>query len=176
MNRKLFPLIALCVGAGQLSACVSGKDPTSARHIRGVVLPFERTSCPAGWDQYVQGAGRVIVGVNPGQGGDHGANGLPAYELAKDYGSPTVTVTKEQMPIHSHGHGDIYYSEHGITGQAGFGSNAQGQLSVPNNWGSARTDVDNAGAQILRKTGEEGGGKPIPIQIPARALLFCKLL
>jgi hypothetical protein len=165
--------------AGATAACGGGGErpsTVSAGHIRGAIVAFDRNSCPAGWDRYVGLQGRTIVGVNPGPAGGQGENGLPAYDLARDYGQPTVTLQVDQLPAHRHGHGDIYHSESFPRGQPGYGSGADGTLSVPAGYGSARSDTDNVGNQVVRQTGDTGGGRPVPLQPPARAFLYCKLL
>ena len=56
---------------------------------KGAVLAFISQSCPAGWVQYTQGEGRVIVGASRNSIGTLG-------------GSETHTLTAAELPPHSH--------------------------------------------------------------------------
>jgi hypothetical protein len=175
LHHKLAAVAAIgLLGAGQGAAARPG--PVSASGLNGVVMAFDRNSCPRGWEEFKALRGRVIVGVNPRGPSGPAENGLPVFDLANDYGSAETTVGIDQLPPHAHRHGDVFYSESGGTGQAGFGSNPDGRIAVPGNLGSHSTDGDNAGIQIVRETERIGGGRPVPLQPPSRALLFCKLL
>lgn len=128
------------------------------------VAAFESASCPAGWSEYREASGRVLVGLNSKQEDSPGGNGLPQYELAKNYGSPSVSIETANLPSHRHGYKDVFFSE------------AWGTLTVPGNQGSGKSDGDNKGMEIDRISEATGEGKPLMIQIPSRAILFCKRL
>lgn len=142
----------------------------SKTSLRGVVLSFDRDTCPKGWEEYTALRGRGVIGANPPAAGGAPSNRLPRYDLAMDYGAPTVTLSVGQLPPHVHSCNDIYYSEYSANPQH------DGTVPVPNRFGSKSTDNDNSGWQIARTTGSTGAGEPVSIQPPVRALLFCKLL
>ena len=142
----------------------------SKTSLRGVVLSFDRDTCPKGWEEYTALRGRGVIGANPPAAGGAPSNRLPRYDLAMDYGAPTVTLSVVQLPPHVHSYNDIYYSEYSANPQH------DGTVPVPNRFGSKSTDNDNSGWQIARTTGSTGAGEPVSIQPPVRALLFCKLL
>lgn len=124
------------------------------------VVGFEGR-CPAGWSDYDQMAGRVMVGINQPRPDGTTANDLPRYDLGIDYGKPDVVLEVANLPPHTHDYKDIYYSEAWGT----YGSSMAG---------SASTDYDNKGYEVSRTTAPTGSAKPVPIQIPVRALRFCQ--
>jgi hypothetical protein len=62
----------------------------------GSVLAFKRSTCPAGWTPFIEGAGRVIVGVGSG-------DALTPRKLLDRGGAETHTLTIDEMPAHNHG-------------------------------------------------------------------------
>jgi len=166
VTAALFGVLAAIPCAGEAQPWGS----MSARNLSGVVLSFDRNTCPKGWEEYTALRGRSIIGANPPVAAGAPDNQLPRYDLEKDYGAPTVTLSVAQLPPHTHPYNDIYYSEHSANPEQ------DGVVSVPNMFGSKSTDYDNSGWQIARTTSSTGGGQPVPIQPPARALLFCRLL
>lgn len=64
---------------------------------KGAVVAFDLESCPEGWDLYLEGGGRTIVGVN-----EQGNNGLSERALGDVLGEEAHTMSIEQMPEHTH--------------------------------------------------------------------------
>ncbi len=60
----------------------------------GAVLAFDLADCPAGWEPYTAGAGRVIVGSGEGAG-------LSSRSVGDKGGNELVTLTEENLPPQS---------------------------------------------------------------------------
>ncbi len=120
----------------------------------GAIIMFSGASIPTGW-QLCDGTngtpdlnGRFIVATGGG------------YSVNDTGGEEKVTLTVEEMPKHTHGYKDIYYSENG------------GQVDVPNGLGSNDTDHDNKGWEIDRTTAEAGADEAHENRPPYYALAF----
>lgn len=111
---------------------------------------------PEGWREYEPLRGRFPLGWNP--------DDTDFETLGNTGGEKTHTLTIEEMPRHSHNYNDIYYSE------------AHGQVGIPNNAGSARTDYDNSGHQITRTSFETGGGQPHNNMPPYRIIKYIEFV
>lgn len=76
----------------------------------GAIVAVEQTNeeCPAGWEPFYEGRGRVIVGAgDPSKasrklGFDADGNPLTEYAYRQHGGVESVTLNVQQIPAHSH--------------------------------------------------------------------------
>lgn len=137
---------------------VTGGIPSGA-----VVAYADIKSCPDGWKQFDDGAGRVIIGAGSGSNKDETGKVLSRYSPSQTGGQESSILKASNLPPHTHKYNDIYYSERG------------GSVTVPNNLGSNGSDSDNKGFQIVRTTltdsSKASGFTNLP---PYVALLLCE--
>lgn len=126
----------------------------------GAVVAFDTTgSCPEGWQPFVAGQSRTIVGASfgvdpePGLGTNAANRPLVAYKYRDHGGVETVTLSAAEMPAHSHTVSPRRVS--GIGGTHGLAAAADG------------------GATSM-KSDAAGGGKPHENMPPFIALYFCR--
>jgi len=82
-----------------------------------------------------------------------------AFRLGQIGGSETSQLTLDQLPKHSHGYGDIFWSEH------------YGAVATPDSIGSnSETDRDNKGLEMARTTGDSGNSAPFTNMPPYMAV------
>jgi hypothetical protein len=107
---------------------------------------------PAGWAEVVNWRGRMPVGFNPAE--------FEFNTMGKMAGDKTKRLYESEMPSHTHGYYDIYYSEAG------------GTVPISGKYGSNRSDNDNAGWQMARTTDSAGYGVAFSIMNPYRVVMF----
>lgn len=112
---------------------------------------------PEGWQEYIPLRGRFPLGWDPNDSDFRG-------EILSGGGEKTHRLTIDEMPRHSHSYDDIYYSE------------AHGTISVPNRFGSARSDNDNGGHQMRRTSLETGGNRPHNNMPPYRIIKYIEFI
>lgn len=67
---------------------------------RGGVMAFSRSDgCPSGWSEFEESQGRFIIGVDRSKFRLPFEGGKPVYQTG---GSPTHTLTEDEMPRHRH--------------------------------------------------------------------------
>lgn len=91
---------------------------------KGAVLAFDTPDvCPEGWSPFKEGQSRAIIGAGSGAGFttgmavDEGRNPLTEYKYRQHGGRELVTLTKEQMPYHSHSFSGTSVNSGGWGGQ-----------------------------------------------------------
>jgi hypothetical protein len=113
----------------------------------GAVVAFDSERCPAGWEKFEAGSGRVIVGVGEGRG-------LTPRSLRDSSGAETHALTIEEMPAHSH---------------SGVASAERGRNAAH----LATADPQNL-SQVRAPIGTTGGSEPHNNMPPFVALLLCE--
>ena len=117
------------------------------------VVMFERVSCPDGWIDFHEGAGRTIIGVGHGPG-------LSDRKLKETGGEEAHTLTIAELPKHSHrpapGNAAFLFSLSGPNGN--IVSNPAGQ-----GWFNS-----------VGTTSEVGEGRAYNTMPPFIALRYCK--
>lgn len=117
----------------------------------GAVVAFDSANgCPEGWQNWDQGAGRVIIGA--GQG-----SGLSNRSFGDVGGAETHTLTIAEMPSHSHSTVQM------------IGNNAIDGVDSTTRYSG---DHHNQ----TRQTGSAGGDQPHNNMQPYVALNYCKKL
>ena len=159
---------------GEAVMCADGTlfAKTCTSTAAGLVAAFDRAdlnedTCPEGWEPFVDGRGRVIVGAgNPsastGQlGVDEAGDPLTSRSLRQHGGAEKHTLSKDEMAAHSH---RIDGFEWGY--------------SVNGNGDAARIDVDDGapweGHKGTLHTSKEGPGDAHNNMPPYIALYLCK--
>jgi hypothetical protein len=135
----------------------------------GAVVAFDTPdACPEGWSPFAEAQSRAIVGATFGTGFvtglsvDEGGEPLSEYKYRGHDGWEEVTLTKAQMPSHTHIYGRFKYL-----------------LSIDGNYISVGRDLSRSTdkAPNLRNAGEiplNGDSLPHPNMPPYIALYFCK--
>lgn len=119
----------------------------------GTVAFFDLNSCPEGWEVFKQGQGRVVVAAT-----ENSITGLTFRKLGDQGGAEIVTLTKEQIPPHSH-----TITLHGRSGNNAF-------VVRDPSWGYD----DWAGSETSASTSGFGGGGAHENMPPFHVLLQCK--
>jgi microcystin-dependent protein len=143
----------------------------------GAVMPFNLSSCPAGWSPLADAAGRVIVGAsNPDA-------------LGTTFGSDEVSLQLDQVPPHAHeiadpGHAHSPESSIGLviyecTNRTDMGYASGGQFSSHERCANNRSGLGVRGATAPSQTGisatqQSGGGKAFDNRQASLALLYCQ--
>lgn len=124
---------------------------------KGALLVWNRPAneIPEGWEEATEFRGRMPFGYTPSDG-DFDAVG-------KTGGAKSHTLLQEEMPVHTHGYGDIYFAESG------------GSVPLPGGRGhNGSTDYDNSGWEINRTTASAGSGRAHNNMSPYRIVLFIR--
>lgn len=136
----------------------------------GAVVAFARKSeCPDGWSPYLQGAGRVIVGVGAGNF-DRFGNSLTSRKFEEPGGGEAVTLTEPQMPGHDHRVG----IKMAVNPDANHG---WGVINSRQNSGARHLDrvFTKSGTEPhMLEVGSTGSSQPHNNMPPYIALYFCK--
>ena len=143
-------------------------EPEIPRIPKDAVVAFDTPdTCPEGWSHFAEGQSRAIMGAGSGAGFttgmavDEGRNPLTEYKYRQHGGRELVTLTKEQMPHHSH-------SFSGTSVESG-GWGGQGVRPVAVG-GSQLAGLFTPEGQIA----PAGGNLAHPNMPPYIALYFCK--
>lgn len=116
---------------------------------QATVVAFNLSTCPEGWSEFKDGAGRVILGIGSGKG-------LKERKLLESGGQESVTLTEPQMPSHYH-----QIPSRGHSGSAAVVYAVQA------------TDLGEYGGPHARQTDSKGSNQPHENMPPFIALLFC---
>jgi hypothetical protein len=117
---------------------------------KGTVAAFDLMMCPAGWSDFNEGAGRVILGVGRG-------TGLSERRLRDEGGQEKVGLIEAQIPRHFH-----YVPARG------------GGRNIQKTWALQAAGKGNWGRPHERMTDSRGGNKPHENMPPFITLRFCK--
>lgn len=139
------------------------KDPPFIKDVQtgiavvppGTVAAFDLASCPDGWSEFAEGAGRTLVGVGSGEG-------LSSRTLKETGGEESHTLTIEEMPGHRHTLPDTVIVARGQEIQL---SQRASDLAY-SAFVMAEPDLDY--------TSDEGDGSPHNNMPPYIALYLCK--
>lgn len=125
---------------------------------------------------------RGRVPINMGQG-----PGLPIYDIGELAGTPSVTITTLQMPIHTHGFTGTGSGLNALTVKATTQTPAAGSMLGRSNdtspaaaqpliyvpAGTAGQTAALGGLTVAGTIAQTGGSQPLPIMQPYLALNFC---
>lgn len=142
----------------------------------GAVMAFDSTVCPTGWEAMSELSGRVIVGT--------GTLGSNTYTRGSQGGTASLTLTKNQMPAHSHKLG-MQFSRCDDPPFQDFGSDQSGMSLLPELYGGGRwhsSTIRSGNPEKCRYTLEfpegrvrdSGSGQSIDNRVPYHALLYCR--
>lgn len=113
----------------------------------GAVVAFDQPSCPKGWSEWREGAGRFILGAGKSTGANH--------PYRSQGGSEYHALTVAEMPRHSHR----------LPGTKRNDAATGGGVHVD--------DVDNGNFPAKLFTAESGVGQPYSTMPPHIALVLC---
>ena len=125
---------------------------------------------------------RGRVPIHMGQG-----PGLPTYVIGEVAGTPSVTITPTQMPIHTHGFTGTGSGLNALTVKATTQTPAAGSMLGRSNdtspaaaqpliyvpAGTAGQTAALGGLTVAGTIAQTGGSQPLPIMQPYLALNFC---
>lgn len=117
-------------------------------------------SCPSGFEEFTQADGRVLVGT--GTLYDSASAQNMTYTLGQVGGQAKVGLTVAEMPSHSHGYTDAYFSEH-------WGW--EGPRNQPGSNGGQ--DNDNNLYTMRRTSDPTGGGQAHENRMPYYVVNWC---
>lgn len=124
-------------------------------NVAGMVAAFDQSEgCPDGWTEFVEAAGRTIIGVGQGEIDGIGDQDIPlTLRRWRDFGGTETHLLKiDEMPAHDHG---------GIFGTDG---------SRPRGTNDHRPETAHSTVRIS----SEGGNQPHNNMPPYVALFYCE--
>lgn len=143
--------------SSDLAVCADNVWKLAHAH-RGQVMAFNG-SCPDGFVPFTQANGRVLVGE--GSLYDSASGQTITYVTGDKGGQAKVALSVDEMPEHSHGYKDAWYSER------------YGPLGGGNTQGSGDTDYDNNLYERSMTTESEGDGQAHENRMPYYVINYC---
>ena len=145
--------------------------------LKDAVIAFDiREGCPEGWSEFYDAESRTIIGA----AFDKSSNLklAPRPFRADDEGKEYITLTKDNIPGHTHAFKDIYYSEDvELESKKDYEQKTQDvieTMAVPGELGSSGTDKDNIGWIMQHETESFGKGTKFTNMPPYIALFYCR--
>ena len=126
----------------------------------GAIVGFTSTRCPAGWESYEPGKGRVLVGALNTENTDATNSIITKWGIEQVGGEESHTLTSGEMPTHSH-----------LTVEAGDPVNSQFGVGGK---GNARHGVQWQNPFDRSNTAPQGGGQAHNNMPPFVALHLCQ--
>lgn len=122
------------------------------------VVAFDLKSCPDGWDDYHEGAGRFIVGAGRHTEHDEYGHQVKALVVGEEGGNRTHKLIGNELAPHAHSL---------VWGQ---GRGRPGKITGSDIYRDAELNIFD----LKQKTGVEGQGTPHNNMPPYKVLLLCK--